>query len=368
MDKAKELIDKYFRNECTPQEKQFLDRWFHELNLNSETNLVPNDYEHARRLLAKKSAHKKVSIHWQRWAAAAAAILIIATISLYTFNFKEEKQLAIVSNTEIKSPLLVVDNSRKFVLDNKEILIEEVEQQKDAQGNTLYVFENKKRNFFQKAITNTLMTPRQQTLKMQLPDGSMVWLNFLSEISFNADFENGDYRNVTLKGEAYFEVAKNPDKPFRVITSGQKVEVLGTHFNINTNQRGHIATSLLEGSVEVSNNSQTAKMLLKPGQQSVLAQNNFRINSFDADLLLDWKRGDFLFKKDLLQNILKKLGDWYDVSFSLDDNNIAEQTFTGRLSRKSTLDECLFVLENSCEVKFEKDGAHKYRITKNITP
>lgn len=373
MDKAKELIDKYLRNECTAQEKQFLDKWFHEQHLEDKIALTADDYEKAKQNLSVKI--KKTNqpvISWQVWSVAASLLVFISVgLYLYLPSRKPKIEIAKISNTKLDKPLLVVDNTRKIVLDNIEPIAEEVTKLQEKDGGTLYAFENKKAGFFQKSIKNTLMTPRQQILKMKLPDGSLVWLNSLSEISFDADFEDGKYRDVVLKGEAYFEVAKNPEKPFRVITSSQTVQVLGTHFNVNTGKQGGTATSLLEGSVAVlptqkNNESTVKKIVLKPGQQAVLAVNGFQITDFDAEMLLDWKQGDFLFKKDLLQNIVKRLSLWYDADFVVDELDIAAQTFTGRLSRNTPLEEALSIIEKSCNVKFEKEGS-KYRLSKQTT-
>lgn len=373
MDNAKELLDKYLRNECTAQEKQFLERWFHEQHIEDNINLTPSDYNEARnRLLVKfKQTNHKPVVLWQVWSVAASLLVFISVgLYLYLPSRNTKHQIAKVANTKLNKPLLVVNDTRKIVLTNEEPEAEEVTKLQEKDGSTLYAFENKKVGFFQEPIRNTLMTPRQQILKMKLPDGSLVWLNSLSEISFNANFEDEDYREVELKGEAYFEVAKNPKKPFRVVTQGQVVQVLGTHFNISTNKQGGTSTSLLEGSVAVepiskNDHHPVNKVILKPGQQSVLANNSFRIKDFDEELLLDWKQGDFLFKKDLLQNIVKRLSLWYGVDFVVEESEIAEQTFSGRLSRSITLEEALSIIEKSCNVKFEKEGS-KYRLSKQI--
>jgi transmembrane sensor len=367
MSNAKELIEKYLKGECSEEEKQFLEYWFHLYNLDKDTELSSADYKLARakferNIVGKSNTNKKV------WYIAAASVLI-AVSTLLGYNIYNKEQHAsnqIASKTSTNQLLLLVDNNKEILLESLNETQPEVKKHIGVNGDVVYAFENEEKGFLEKTKTNTLFTPQMKTLKTRLPDGTIVWLNASSEISFKANFNDNEDRTVSLKGEAYFEVAKNADKPFIVITNNQTVNVLGTHFNVKVIGRA-TETSLLEGSVSLAKatkNSKTEKkLILKPGQQALFNGMNFNIGTFDIDKVLDWKEGDFIFKSDRWSEIIAKLKNWYNIDIVISNGDLEDNTFSGRLDRSNSIKETLSILEKSCNVVFDKHGG-VYHLTK----
>lgn len=225
---------------------------------------------------------------------------------------------------------------------------------------------------------NTLSTPRGGQYQLVLPDGSRVWLNAASSIRFPTAF-TGNEREVELTGEAYFEITKNHDKPFRVYFSsppnggrGRKgtVEVLGTHFNVNAYGDEETArTTLLEGRVKVSIDpawreqsanvkSSEQSAILIPGQQAVITSSEAdavkTINDADTEGAVAWKNGLFYFDDVSIQAIMRQLSRWYQVQVVY-KGKIPDRRFEGQVSRNANLSQVLKILELS-KIHFTIEG------------
>jgi transmembrane sensor len=201
---------------------------------------------------------------------------------------------------------------------------------------------------------NTIETPLGGQYQIKLPDGTMVWLNAASSLRFPAYFVPGEKRTVVLTGEAYFEVAHLKKQPFIVKTDRQDVTVLGTHFNINTYlNEPFVKTTLVEGRVSVSANSQT--IILQPGQESVLdAANQMKVNAADLESVLAWKNGKFVYNNEDLYSIMRKVERWYNVQVVY-KGDFTGRVFNGSISRFNTVAEVLrkFELTNNLHFKIE---------------
>jgi ferric-dicitrate binding protein FerR (iron transport regulator) len=189
-----------------------------------------------------------------------------------------------------------------------------------------------------------------------LPDGSKVWLNAASSIRYPTTFA-GDERKVELTGEAYFEVAKDPKKPFHVKTPTQDIEVLGTHFNVNAYEdEGATKTTLLEGKVRLvsgewaagSRKADMRSVILNPGQQAIAAINiNAPIHvtdDIDLDQIMAWKNGWFEFDNTDIKTIMRQISRWYDVDIRY-ETKTNNETYGGRISRNLNLSSILKMLE-----------------------
>jgi ferric-dicitrate binding protein FerR (iron transport regulator) len=205
-----------------------------------------------------------------------------------------------------------------------------------------------------------MATPRGGQYRLVLPDGSRVWLNAVSSIRFPTAF-TGQERKVEISGEAYFEVVKDPSRPFRVLVRpaagnrNMEVEVLGTHFNINAYQdEPAIKTTLLEGSVKVTNG--TDHTMIRPGQQTQLSINGVTKVIQDADVseAVAWKEGRFQFNDTELKTIMRQVMRWYDVDLEY-KGNVPDRYFTADISRNKTLSGVLTILKLS-DVDFRLDG------------
>ncbi|WP_285008438.1 FecR family protein [Pedobacter faecalis] len=211
----------------------------------------------------------------------------------------------------------------------------------------------------------TAATANGQTYAFTLPDGTKVWLNAASKIEFPISFKGLVKREVIVSGEAYFEVFRDKAQPFVVNTKNlrngqyQRVEVLGTHFNINAyGEDGAIKTTLLEGSVSVSSlrgGTTRQPQLLKPNQQSVFT-NQIKIQNVDAENAVAWKEGNFMFDHENLESAMNKIARWYNVQLEYKDNSVKQETFYGKFSRFDKLSTTLKTLERTGVVKFEITG------------
>lgn len=210
---------------------------------------------------------------------------------------------------------------------------------------------------------NTMTTPRGRMFKIVLPDGTQVWLNAASSITYPTAF-TGKQRKVSVTGEVYFEVAKNKAMPFIVTTKQQgEVEVLGTHFNINAYEdEAGMQTTLLEGKVKVSGAGQTA--MLQPGQQaqwnaSSQAANALQVSMLSADKIaqvMAWKNGIFNFEDQTLEQVMKQVARWYDIDIKY-ANGIPNIEFFGEMGRDVNLSQILHFLERSgvkCTLEAER--------------
>ena len=188
-------------------------------------------------------------------------------------------------------------------------------------------------------VFNTISTPRGRFFRLILPDGSRVWLNAASSIQYPTAF-SGTERRVEVKGEAYFEVAHDAGKPFKVaLDGGAEVEVLGTHFNVNDyGDEPAPAVTLLEGSVRVKNKSNA--VVLEPGQQAVL-EHSFRVQrEVNTAQVVAWKDGGFNFDNMGVETVMRQLSRWYDIEVVY-QHGIPDKKFYGEIGRELTLEEVL---------------------------
>nr|WP_121269248.1 FecR family protein [Pedobacter schmidteae] len=209
---------------------------------------------------------------------------------------------------------------------------------------------------------NTISTPKGGTYQIILPDGTKVWLNAASELRFPTSFVSVKERRIELSGEAYFEVAKINIKtkapgtvgarmPFIVSTDKQEVEVLGTHFNVNSYADDVRAkTTLLEGAVRVKAGNVTK--VLRPGQQSIAGKGEIEVINADLDEAMAWKNGVFVFNDEPLESIMKKVARWYDVEVVYQDID-KHKRFGGSVSRFDHVSKVLRQLELTGGVHFK---------------
>lgn len=204
---------------------------------------------------------------------------------------------------------------------------------------------------------NTVSTPKAGEYEITLPDGTKIWLNSVSSITFPTAF-TGNERRVSITGEVYFEVAKNKNKPFIVETRGQNVTVLGTHFNINAyDDENTIKTTLLEGSIKLSAHSNSK--ILTPGQQAEVTNNRITIiNNSDTEAAVAWKNGYFVFDNTDLPTLMRQLSRWYDVN-TVYNGNAGNHEFVGQIKRSVKLSSVLKILEAS-GVHFKIEGENLY--------
>ncbi|MBC8985160.1 FecR family protein [Pedobacter sp. N36a] len=306
---------------------------------------------------------KVITFRPVRWVAAAVAVLAIGIGGYYLGSMPKPHGNVISSVGEKgenilpgrNKAVLTLSDGSKISLDdmaNGEIAKESgVKITKTADGRILYSVREGLSHV--KPAFNTISTPNGGQYQIALPDGTMVWLNAASSLKYPSSFTGKD-RFVTLTGEAYFEVAKDKKKPFRVKTLQQEVEVLGTHFNINAyGDEEVVKTTLIEGSVKVKLPSDKSAVL-KPGEQSSVL-NDIKINQVDANSAIDWKQGLFWFNDESIYSIMRQFSRWYNIEVEY-RGNVSNIRFGGQVSRMKNLSQVLRIMELTKSIQFKVEG------------
>jgi transmembrane sensor len=319
----------------------------------------------------RKAPVRVLTRTWRRIAAAAIVIAIGTVVFMAVDRSASPGKAPGVAKTTVNDVLpggnratLQLANGQTIILDsaaNGSLAIQgNATIVKLADGQIVYTVDGKPAT---DVMYNTMSTPPGGQFKLTLPDGTNVWLNAASSITYPTAFI-GKEREVSITGEVYFEVTKNRSKPFHVKVNAMDVEVLGTHFNINAYaDEAAVKTTLLEGSVKVRQSAtgpaqkqeQPAKnteraVVLKPGQQAVMAAVNSRFTVDDSRLTIDrspdieqvmaWKNGLFNFNRVSLQEVMKQIARWYDVEIVY-QGKIKPKQFGGEIQRDLNLSEVL---------------------------
>lgn len=375
------LIEKYQSGTASEEELRQLNEWYHSFD-DTEVEVASENTDEEEQLNKRIKARvlqtirqgKKIGRRPLLQSAAVAAVLFALAAGLYFLSNSKASSHKIVAihgekpaeQTQIKpggnKAILTLANGSTIVLDtaSKGLLNETsgVKVQKLESGLVAYSIQGRQITENNAAFYNTITTPRGGQYQVTLSDGTRVWLNAASSIRFPIAFF-GDERKVEITGEAYFEVAKNKNKPFRVLAAGSEVEVLGTHFNVNAyTDEPYVRTTLLEGLVKVSTSSsknQSSKFI-HPGQEaSVSRVGGIKVNDHaDVEEAVAWKNGRFQFRSTDVRAILRQLSRWYDVDVVYKGN--VNLHFTGQLSRSESVTEIFKKLQLTGEVHFKTEG------------
>jgi ferric-dicitrate binding protein FerR (iron transport regulator) len=372
------IVEKYHSGNASREELEFLHAYYEGFSLNDN---YTDTLSEADRLLLKNelknSIKKKLAVSQQgrvksdqrnviRWTISAAAAVIIC-IGVGLYYFPEE----IISNPIAKSAAEneIIPGGNKAILtlaDGEKISLTDVDNGtviehagtkivKTADGQLVFSVLPNKQVPLDESHYNTIETPKGGRYQIRLPDGSNVWLNAASKLTFPSSFISLKNRTVELNGEAYFDIATDKKHPFIVKTYNQVVEVFGTEFNINSYvDEPAVKTTLLEGSIKVSGKKGNDKILV-PGQQSTLTPTGLRIDNIDTDQSVAWKENQFVFESDDIQYIMRMISRWYNVEVAY-VGEIPKSRFGGAVSRFEHVSEVLKSLESTGRVKFEIDG------------
>lgn len=321
-------------------------------------------------------------LRWLRqWKWAAAAVVIIAAaVWLKLMNgadhnsqlAKKEETIPVVIEPTQRSVVLTLSDGRSIQLDsvaNGKLADEGVTQVvKAANGELIYQVTDKDLAT-KEPLYNSMSTPPGTQYHFTLPDGTRVWMNAASSISFPTAF-TGKRRLVKIKGEVYFEARQNKEQPFLVnVNDRGLVEVLGTSFNINAyNNEQEIKTTLLEGSLLVGNYDGDDKAIdpvkLRPGEQALQKENNIPVvvKEVDKEKVMAWKTGLFNFNNASLQEVMRELARWYDIEVVY-EKGVPDLEFVGKISRKLTLQQVLNGLQGT-GFRFRIEAGRKLVITR----
>lgn len=290
--------------------------------------------------------------------------LVILTVALVHKNRPETKQAGNTVEKEInienKAYLKTAEGNTILLSDGKTDTI------CDSRGETIVVSEKngkllvanrEKENESQGAVEyHTIVVPRGGKYDLELADGTTVMLNAESELKFPQKF-NGNLRKVFLKGEGYFDVAKDGRHPFIVEVENVCVSVSGTQFNINAYpENKSVVTTLVTGCVKVSLPENGQEAALQPGKQAICMDNSLSIRTVNTIDYTSWTKGRFYFENMPLSQILFQMARWYDIEVDWNDESLQQHTFTGALHRDYNTQELLEMLAKTTNIEFTFDG------------
>ena len=379
------LLFKYLQGTISNEDNKVLMDWVSQSDLNrllfeeltNEKDLIQaiqayhpkNQKEIDERIYSKIQSktlgfNKVIPLYKKRYfqiSVAAALLFMVGLFFLLDVSPIDKKQDAI-AKSEIQAPhktkatIQLADHS---ILNLDSLKVGEivkmggVEIIKNADGTIRY-----QASLNQKATSaalNTVSNPKgSRPIDITLSDGTRVWLNAETEMSFPAVFV-GNERKVDMKGEAYFEVAHNSKKPFYVQHGAMTVQVLGTHFNVNTyHDQNQYKVTLLEGVVKV--NSGKEARLLQPNQQAQLLNNGaIQIEkNIDIDEVMAWKSGVFKFNQSDIKTVMDMISRWYNVSYEIKEP--VRQHFGGTIDKDVPLKKVIEMLEMTGGVEINLKG------------
>ncbi len=304
-----------------------------------------------RQQIKKQRGVERKLRKWNQISVAAAIISVIIISAFYWQSELKRKPQSVAIKPSSRSGQTIITHGKDkalLTLQNGECI--DVNSLKN--DTSLYGFQKRSNNELvfttdnsREIQYNTLSIPQGVKYKVSLPDGSRVWLNAASSLSFPTAF-TGKKRHVTLTGEAYFEIAKNFKMPFIVTVNNTTIEVLGTHFNIMAyNNEEGISTTLLEGRVKITHG--TRERLLKPGQQYMLLKNGTsKVSNADIREVMAWKNDLFVFKKYDFQKIMRQIERWYNVTVVY-KGAVPSGKYSGIIERNNNISEVLEILKES---------------------
>lgn len=363
------LLDQYKAGNCTEEEIAFIESWYlvyQEGTLHEDLSLADReaDLDEVRNALALEYPKPRQVRLWPK-LVAAAAILIVFGAGLYFYLDKNNPTVPVYAN-DIPSKgkntaTLTLANGEKIELSEARIgkLADQAGIQISKTKDGQLIYEVKEEANAPANKWNTLSTAKGETYMVRLPDGTKVWLNNASALKYPATFSNLNKRSVELNGEAYFEVAKDQRHPFVVKTAEQEVEVLGTHFNINSyTDENSTRTTLLEGAVKVSLVNAILSKVIKPGEEVLNIQQQLQVRPANIKDALAWRSGYFRFNNETLESIMRQVSRWYDVEVVYEGNQkeLASLTFWGIVSKEKNVSEVLKMIERAEKVKFKING------------
>ena len=350
------LLSKYINDDISEEEL----RRFLEVMEEWDSEVLSHKFELAIQAKLEHKVHppkqnilRSSKIYW----IAASLTLFISTV-LYFYQTTHSKSSENYNASQDYSDILIDDSSiliknssgqqvqindsvSNYELDNIKI-------NKSSNGSLSYTFTSDNDNIKNEELS--IVVPKGKSTYLAMTDGTKVWLNSNSSLTFKPMFEKSS-RPVTLVGEGYFEVKSDKSKPFLVNTKTMGVKVLGTSFNVSTYEGLSSHVSLLEGKVEVA--SGDTKEILRPNQQFLINKaGGYKVSNVDMQDVLAWKNGYFVFERLKLNEVLVYLSNWYNID-NIKVTKWSEDTFTGAFKKDRSLKNILDQLESISSYQFK---------------
>lgn len=355
---AAALIDKYVKGLCTPEEAAWVEAAFNE-ELRENTELYSEEeiteaHFRIKAVIAQHVAHDSKATKMRRWSrfVAAASVVLLLGGGLFYFVHRQSQNEHFVEVAHVVQPggnkaYLRMADGRQIELSslNQEVIV----------GDSIYYEDGQVVSGLGEGQSMTLHTPRGGQYRLTLPDGTKVWLNAASSISYPTHF-GSNQREVEISGEVYFEVAHDARRPFIVHSDKQEIEVLGTRFNVRVYpDEEEVYSTLAEGRVRVLDIARGSSALLSPGQQSVVSgRRPVVVKNVDISGILAWTMGRFSFDNKSFDEVMQELGRWYDLDIVY-TGEVPKETFFGGAFRNNELAIVLDLLE-SAEIDYQIKG------------
>ena len=384
-ERLKYLFSRYLSGDSTSEENKELSELVNNASVQDLSQLLTSAWENSKttgevitkdegeiilQRILKESVEPAIVVDfprqrrktWLKYVAAAAVLVLFLSAIFYSTLRNPDKPAPIVVEKQVNDlapgqngAILTLSNGQKIILDSaKNGLLA-------TQGSIKVLHENGEIRYqpgdkiSDAGLLNTVTTPKGRQFQLVLSDGSKVWLNAASSITYPAAFER-DGRNVSITGEVYFEIARDESKPFRVKIQGrEEVEVLGTHFNINAyGDEPSVNTTLLEGSIRIKSVDGQSR-ILKPGQQAQLSETLKVVDAVNTGEVMAWKNGYFSFDGATTEAIMRQVTRWYDAEV-IYQGDVKDERYAGSVPRSENASKLLEVLELTKTVKFTIEG------------
>ena len=372
---AKAILENYRTGKCSPEERRLVEQWYAQLVATGEWQWSDEERTQLQQAMKKnlldrinserQEGSRRVLFLKPAYWWVAASLLLVLGAGAYFFTYSRhggahDNSLA-TQQERFKNDISPANQRVILTLsDGSTQVMDSIAQGTvTLQGNTRAIKQAGSIAYLgdhaSKVVYNTLTTEKGRTFHLQLADGTGVWLDALSSVRFPTAWPR-DERVVEVTGQAYFEVAKDVRRPFKVHCGNQVVEVLGTHFNINSYNRMDLQTTLMEGSVKVVPKNTAAVILNKPGQQTKGDDNGMvkMIEAVDVDEVMAWKEGRFQFNGSSVEQIMDQISRWYNLDVVYKDK--INETFVADIRRDVPVSKLLALLEMTKQIRFVIEG------------
>lgn len=343
-----EMINTLRRQSLAPDAIQFLNQ------INEE-----QAWSRLSKTLHRQAPIRSMRIRTLRYAAVFIGALVLGAGAFFILRKSETAQPVVAGNyitppANHKRAVLTLDDGRDIQLDKADSKIQQGRAEILNVDTALLRYTTSTNSSTRPSGFNTLATPRGGEYKVQLSDGTEVWLNAETKLRYPAHFAGLAKREVFLEnGEAYFKVAAHTSQPFIVHAKDMSVQVLGTEFNINTYTKA-FATTLVNGAVRLD--AAAGSTQLKPDQQATFAGGNFKTTNVDVEPYVAWIHGQLVFVETPLEEVINNLGRQYDLDVEFTSPELKTKKFGGRLRRAQHIEDVLSVIGKVANARFSIRG------------
>ncbi|MCL6523836.1 MAG: FecR domain-containing protein [Thermoflavifilum sp.] len=366
--KLSKFIRRYLSGRASEKERREVENWYTSFDklplefMDGDEKQLEASEQYSIATIWEKIKQAKAQgkkLEWRKQLHKVAAILLILILlssgGYLFYLYRHSRSEPIITQQPIQPDFKPGGNKAILQLANGSLISLDSIQQgivanqggvQAIQMNTGHLVYQSHATHYRSIVYNTLIAPAGGTYELELADGTKVWLNARSSIRFPTMFA-GKEREVEITGEAYFEVAKNPSKPFIVKVKGTTIRVLGTHFNVMAydEEPTTVQTTLLEGSVQITS-ADGQKAILSPGQQADIQAHHLQIyNHVNVDEVIAWKNHLFWFDNTDIYSVMRQLARWYDVKIIMKDS--IPDLFTGSIPRNLSFSEVIHILQQT---------------------